>query len=85
MATQNAAKIRKAMRKQTMLDALELGHHTSAELAEVTDIPQRTVRKFLRELREADRVQVVGTAKPTGGSPPDLYALVEDEVGEADG
>jgi len=82
---QTAAQIRKAMRKQTLLDALESGHHTSAKLAEATDIPQRTVRKCLRELRETDRVQVVGTAEPTGGSPPDLYALVEDEVGEVDG
>jgi len=79
MATQNAATLRKQIRKRTMLDALEDGHHTSAELAEATDIPRRTVRKFLRELRSDDRVEVVGTAEPTGGSPPDIYALSQED------
>ena len=77
MAFQTAAKVRRGIRKQTLLDAIEGDHATVRELSEETDIPKRTTRKLVNELLDEDRLAEVGTTEAGAQGAP-IYALSQE-------
>jgi predicted ArsR family transcriptional regulator len=81
MPTQTAAKIRRGVRKQLILEALEDGPMTADELAEETGTPRRSVNKLVRALREEDRIEITDTTYNPEGRGHNLYALVDAEDG----
>lgn len=78
MTIETAAKIRRGVRKQLILEALETGPMTAHELADETETPRRSVNKLVRSLREEDRIEIADTTYNPEGRGHNLYALAED-------